>query len=269
MDDLGRIWRRATTCELAWVDHEDRPRAVTAVPLVDAGVPCVALTYDHAALRPGLAAASAVAFSVTDSRSLPAGSEAVAAVGRVTVTDDVTGDLFGDDLLDQELRKYPPARTLVDSLLLRRENWWYLPRILLRLDRVEEVRRLTPRRDADRDALLVRDDGGGLRLDVVSAADWTVPVLSLRSDTTLRGDGGPVLAHGHDHSVDRERWEGWDVLGRLEGDRLTVRERHGHPVLDPAPLTLLQRWRLARALERGCRRGIAAAERDGPVGRRG
>lgn len=269
MDDFGRIWHRATTCELVWVDHGDRPRAVGAVPLLDGDVPCVALPYDHADLLPSLSTAIAVALTVTDSRSLPAGADAVAAVGSATVVDDLTGERFGDDLLDQELRKYPPARTLVDSPLLRRENWWYLPRILIRLDRVGEVRRLTPRRDADRDALLVRDDGGGLRLDVVSAEDWTAPVVALRADTALRGDGGPVLAHGHDHSIDRERWEGWQVLGTLEGDRLTVLERHGHAGLDPAPLTLLQRWRRARALERGCRRGIASGERDGPVGRQG
>ncbi len=269
MQQFAQIWRRATTCEVAWVDRADHPGAVTAVPLLDGAVPCVALTYDHADLRPALAAATAVAFTVTDSRSLPAGADAVAAVGRVSVTDDVTGEVFGDDLLDQELRKYPPTRTLADSPLLRRENWWYLPRILVRLDRVEEVRRLAPRRDADRDALLVRDDGAGLRLDVVSAPDWTAPVVALRADTTLRGDGGPVLAHGHDHSIDRERWEGWDVRGTLEGDRLTVRERAGRAGLDPAPLTLLQRWRGARALERGCRRGIAAAERDAAAGRRG
>lgn len=269
MDDFGRIWRRATTCELVWVDHVDRPCAIGAVPLLDGDVPCVALPYDHADLRPSLSTAIAVALTVTDSRSLPAGADAMAAVGSATVVDDLTGERFGDDLLDQELRKYPPARTLIDSPLLRRENWWYLPRILIRLDRVGEVRRLTPRRDADRDALLVRDDGGGLRLDVVSAEDWTAPVVALRADTALRGDGGPVLAHGHDHSIDRERWEGWQVLGTLKGDGLTVLERHGHAGLDPAPLTLLQRWRRARALERGCRRGIASGERDGPVGRQG
>jgi hypothetical protein len=201
-----------------------------------------------------------VAFAVTDSRSLPAGARAVAAVGRVTVADRPSAGL-DDALLTQELRKFPPSRALADSLLLRRENWWYVARILVRLDRIDRVQELAPRRDAGRDALLVRDDGRSMRLDVATADDWSGEQVTLRSEELLRGDGAPVLAHGHDFSPDRERWASWGVRGHLWGDRLDVTARDGRPGLDPRPPRLLERLRRARALERGCRNGIAAAER--------
>lgn len=265
MDDFVRLWRQAGSGELAWLGSDGIPSVLTVLPLVErsatgTAVPCVALTYDRVALAPAPADAATVAFAVTDSRSLPGSEGALAAVGRAVVAADLSGERFADDLLEQELRKYPPARTIVDTPLLRRENWWYLPRIIVRLDRVDRVVELPARRDADRDALLVRDDGTGLRLDVASASDWSGTAVDL-GPGPLRGDGAPTVAHGHDHSPDRERWETWDVRGTLRGDRLDVAGRDGRPGLNQAPLRLLERLRRARALERGCLRGIAAAER--------
>jgi hypothetical protein len=254
------LWKRATSAEVAWIDGSGIPVAISAVPLLDGAVPCVALTYDRAPLLASLAGAGQVALAVSDSRSLPHGALGAAAVGRVTAVGHCSGAL-AEELLNQELRKYPPTRALADSLLLRRENWWYVARIVVRLDRIDHVQELAPRRDAGRDALLVRDDGRGLRLDVATAEDWSGDQVVLRSDEPLRGDGAPVLAHGHDFSPDRERWESWAVHGHLRGDRLDVSSREGTPGLDPRPPRLLERLRRARALERGCRRGIAAAER--------
>ncbi|WP_219416984.1 hypothetical protein [Pseudonocardia nigra] len=257
MEKFVRLWGRATSADVAWVDAGGTPYAITAVPLLDGPVPCVALTFDRAALLPSLAGAAAVAFAVTDARALPGEADGVAAIGRVAVE---RVDALGEALLTQELRKYPPSRALADSILLRRENWWYVARAVVRLDRVDRVQEVPARRDAGRDALLVRDDGTGLRLDVAAADDWSLPAVPLRAAAPLRGDGGPVLAHGHDFSPDRERWESWGVRGQLCGDRLDVGARDGRPGLDPAPLRLLQRLRRSRAFERGCRRGIAAAE---------
>lgn len=257
MSEFLASWRRATCAELAWLDGAGAPAAVSAVPLVDGDVPCVALTYDR---RDRVAAPGAtVAFAVTDSRSLPPGQGGVAAIGPVSVTE--RSEALDEDLLDQELRKFPPSRLLADSLLVRRENWWYLARIVVRLERVDRVLPLPARGDAGRDALLVRDDGAGLRLDV-AAGDWDRPDVALRAGVELRGDGGPVLAHGHDFSPDRERWESWTVRGQLRGDRLHVTGRDGRRGTDPRPPGLLERLRRSRALERGCRRGIAAAEAD-------
>lgn len=258
MQDFVRSWGRATSAEVVWIDASGQPRAVAAVPLLDDSVPCVALTFDRAATGTALAAAGAVGLVLSDSRQLPAGEPGTAAVGPVTVAEDASP--LAEELLDQELRKYPPARLLADSLLLRRENWWYLPRVVVRLNRIDRVRELPVRSDPDRAALLVCADGDGLRLDVASADDWSTPVVELRSDDLLRGDATAVLAHGHDHSPDRERWDAWSVRGSLRGDRLEVTERVGRPGLDPRPPGLLERLRRARALEKGCRGGIAAAE---------
>lgn len=263
MDELPAVWRRATGCEVCWLDRSGNPSALATVPLVDGEVPCVALPYCLASTAAGLRAAGQVAFAVTDSRSLPHGADGTAVIGTVTVGEDISGDHFVTDLLDQELLKYPPSRALADSLLLRRENWWWLPRVLVRLDRVDAAVPLPPRRDASRDALLVRDDGRGLRLDVASAPDWDAATVALRTPSggSLRGDGAPTVALGHDHTPDRERWESWSRRGELRGDVLAVTEREGRPGLDAAPLRLLERLRRQRALERGCRAGIAAAER--------
>ena len=260
MQEIVSLWRRATSAELAWIDGAGAPAAISVVPLLDGAVPCVAITYDRAPLLASLADTAEVAFAVTDSRSLPTGARGAAAVGRVTVVDRPSEGLE-EALLTQELRKFPPSRALADSLLLRRENWWYLARILVRLDRIDRVQELAPRRDAGRDALLVRDDGRGLRLDVAAADGWAGEQVTLRSEEPLRGDGAPVLAHGHDFSPDRERWASWDVRGHLRGDRLEVTSCDGRPGLDPRPPRLLERLRRARVLERDCRQGIAAAER--------
>lgn len=96
---------------------------------------------------------------------------------------------------------------------------------------------------------------------MASAPDWDASEIALRpaSGEPLRGDGAPTVALSHDHSPDRERWECWSRRGELRGDLLTVSRRDGRPGLDAAPL--LERLRRQRALERGCRAGIAAAER--------
>ncbi|MPZ65356.1 MAG: hypothetical protein GEU83_07495 [Pseudonocardiaceae bacterium] len=63
-------------------------------------------------------------------------------------------------------------------------------------------------------------------------------------------------AHRIDSSAAIRTFTCW----RTGGDLLAVTERDGQPGLDPAPLRLLERLRRQRALERGCRQGIAAAE---------
>lgn len=261
MERFVQVWRRAASCEIAWIDAAGVPGALSAVPLLDGPVPCVALTYDRAHLRPALAGATEVAFAVTDARALPSGADGVAAIGRLVLSDDLDGADYADTLLEQELRKYPPARALADSPLLRRENWWYLPRIVVRLDRVDRAVAVGARREPARDALLVRDDGAGLRLDVARAEDWSGERVALLASDPLRGDGAPTLAHGCDHSPDRERWQTWWARGALHGDELTVTEREGEPGAAPDALRLWERLRRARALSKGCRQGIAAAER--------
>jgi hypothetical protein len=84
--------------------------------------------------------------------------EPLAALGRLTLLEDGDGGLFTDELLAQELRKHPPARALAASPLLRREHWWYLPRLVLLLEAPEVVPLRS--REGPGDAVLAVDDGG-------------------------------------------------------------------------------------------------------------
>lgn len=264
MTELAALWRRAVTAELCWLEPNGRPVALAVTPLVVDGVPVVALPYARAPAVRGLRDAGRAAFVVSDSRSLGRAEAGRAAVGRVEVTDDTDGGLLSDETLTQELRKYPPSRSLVDSPLLRRENWWWLPRIVVRLDLIAVDEVALPRRTNPRaHQLLVRDAGDRPALDVVEVRG-TGERLTLTdvAGNRLRGDGSDVTVFGYDYSQpDLERWECWSVHGTLVDDELAVSGREGDPERDLAPLSLLRRLSRHQELSRGCRRGIAAAER--------
>ncbi len=263
MHDVVTAWRRALVAEICWSGRDtDRPDAVPAVPLVLDGMPCVALPYARLPVATALAGAREVACTVTDARSVGRDRPGVAAFGTVTVTHDLDGSAFTERLLDQELAKYPPSRTLADSLLLRRENWWWLPRLIVRLDRVTRTAEVPVRTDPATHGVLVRD-GTGLVVDTVSVAPEDPPracVTSL-SRVPVRGDTAPAVILGHDYTAaDLERWECWTLRGRLMGERLHVEESGGRPGAALPPLRLTERIRRQRDLEKACRKGIAAAE---------
>lgn len=265
MHDVVTAWGRALVAEVCWLGPYERPEGLPVTPLLHDDVPCLALPYSHRMTAHALGAAPEVAFAVTDARTLASGVRGAAAVGAATVVDDLDGALFTGELLDQELVKYPPSRTLCDSVLLRRENWWWLPRLIVRLDRVSRCVELPARTDPSTEALLVRN-GTGLRIDTVRGDDWDrerVHVPAMTGDP-VRGDGAPALALAHDYSLpDLERWESWTVHGRLLGDELAIGERHGERGAPLRPLRLVERIRRQRALEKACSREIAAAEREG------
>jgi hypothetical protein len=231
--------------------------------LLDGDTPCVALPYSRTGEIAGLREAEQVAFVVSDARSLRAGSRGLAALGAPSVAEDLTGDMFTVELLGQELRKYPPSRTLADSPLLCRENWWWLPRIIVRLDRVRHTVDLPARTDPARHALLARERDGLPALHVVETAPETEAGIALTEPegAALRGDGAPALVLGYDYSMpDLELWESWSLRGTLLGDALRVTKRSGEPGTELGPLPLVRRVRRHRALARACRRNIAAAE---------
>ncbi|EHR49984.1 hypothetical protein SacmaDRAFT_1714 [Saccharomonospora marina XMU15] len=266
MNALIPLWRRAITAEVCWLTAEGDPAAVAATPLLDRDVPCVALPYSRAGEVAGLRDAEQVAFAVTDSRSLRPGVPAMAVVGAVSVLDDTEGDHFVVELLKQELVKFPPTRTLADSPLLCRENWWWLPRLIIRLERVTRLLELPPRTNPARHGLLVRERDATLAPGVVEVLDGRHDRLPLRDagGKALRGDGGPALVFGYDYSMpDLERWETWSRGGRLLGDELVVERRSGSPDADLSPLSLLGRVRRQREMSRECKRNILAAQRRG------
>lgn len=265
---LREAWRTAVTAELCWTGADGSPSAIAVTPLVHEGSVCVALPYSRAAQVESLRAGRTATFCVTDSRST-GGEPGLAASGPVTVVDDVEGEVLADGLLEQELAKYPPSRTLADSVLLRREHWWWLPRIVIRLDGPGAVTPLPARTNPARHALALTSDGTPRCVDlgdldgldgVDGVGDRSGPAVRDLSGAPL--PDGPTLMLGYDYTMpDLERWETWAVSGTVAGGALKVSARNGEPGADLPPLGLLARTRRHRQLGKDCRSGLRAAER--------
>ncbi|NHD16830.1 MULTISPECIES: hypothetical protein [unclassified Actinopolyspora] len=259
-------WREALTAELCWVDGTGRPRVIAATPLSDGDTPCVALPYSWLALVRELSRAEEVGFSVTDGRSLGEGSDGIVAHGPVRVREDLTGESFLHGLLEQELFKYPPSRLLADSVISRRENWWWTPRLIVEMPSPERVRKLVARVDPARHVLAVGGDSARPEVTTVSidglSAD-RVKCSTPAESEPLRAGSGVLFAHDYTAS-DFERWESWRAFGWFSGDELLIEHREGGvPGRHLAPLGLLERIRRRHRLAKECRRAIVAAERGG------
>ncbi|NGM15766.1 pyridoxamine 5'-phosphate oxidase family protein [Verrucosispora sp. WMMA2044] len=254
MDDgahVPRAIQAATVGELAWIDPDGVPQARPVTPLLLGDRPAVALPYAEVTLARRLAAAQVAALVVSDDRLTGRGWRPVAVAGRPRLTEDRDGTLFTDRLLDQELRKYPPARALIDSPLLRREHWWYLPRLIVVLD-VDTATTIGARPDGTGEVLAVaRDDR--LYVDSVTRADGQVgePVRVRSLAGRLPADGPAVLL-GHDFSApDLERWTPWTTRGELADGVLAVTAAPARTTLAP-PLGLWRRLTRQRRLARAC-----------------
>lgn len=198
------------------------------------------------------------------------------AAGRVRFEWDLSGERFSEHLLSQEVAKHPPTRLRSDSLMARRENWWWLPRVLITLAVTTHVRSL-PARTTTGHALLARQPCGTSTsvaapwLEVVTTADWRGPgraeplELVGVADRLPHGEGERAYVFDHRHSPDFERWERWYRDGTLHGDRLHPDAGNGGPPPvdhdgDLAPFNLLQRIRNHRRTVGAAKAGIAAAE---------
>ncbi|WP_046468183.1 hypothetical protein [Allosalinactinospora lopnorensis] len=256
MHDFVTVWRRSTTGELCWL-APDGPTGIPVVPLDWDGTPCVALPLAHLDAVDSMASRRA-ALSVTG------GEPGLVAIGRVDVHFDLGGERFVEHLLEQEIIKHPPTRLRADSLMARRENRWWLARVLITLTAVDEVRPL-PARSPGGDALLVRPAGTAPRVDLVTAPSWPGEheanvELWRRDGGSLLGEGEAAFAFGHQHSPDFERWERWYRAGTVREETLTVRTGEGAPEEEPAPFGFLGRYRNHKEVVRACRAGIAVAE---------
>jgi hypothetical protein len=177
------------------------------------------------------------------------GWEPVAVVGKPRLIEDPDGVFVAEKILSQELRKFPPSRAFVDSIMLRTENWWYVPRLIIVLDRVTAIG-VVARSTADQ-VLAVRGSDG-LFVDTVSVQDSGADerqVTSLRDQTA---PPGPAVLLGHDFSEpDLERWTPWVTRGHLSDGVLHVDERPDRTSLEPVP-KLRERYRRHRELKRAC-----------------
>ncbi|QBI54132.1 hypothetical protein [Streptomonospora litoralis] len=265
LQNVVTVWRRSTAAEMCWAGSGG-PAGIPVVPLVWDDLPCVALPMAHLDAVDTMTSGRA-SFAVSDPPSQDAAA-AVVASGPVDIRFDLEGKRFADHLLEQEIVKHPPTRLRADGLMARRENWWWMPRVLITLTAVEDVRPLPPRTRGD-DALLVRPGphGGAARVDTVTARAWPEPSgggeieLWRRDGSSLEGTGEPAFAFAHRHSPDFERWERWYRSGRAQGEVLTVTAGTGTPEPEsPRPYNLLARYRNHREVVRACRAGIAKAE---------
>ncbi|MBS3939981.1 MAG: hypothetical protein KG028_03370 [Actinobacteria bacterium] len=245
---LVSAWRAAPLAEIAWLDPDGRPDAATVVPLVHRDRPALALTFDRLDLGRRLAGAEAVLFSVT-SPALGGGGSPVSAWAHVSVHEDLRGTEFEEHFLNQELAKHPPARRFVDSPLLRAEHPWYLPRILVRVTRIEEVTT-----HPFRDALAVTTVAGhGCATTVdLDRQDREAAVTSPLPD-------GPttILQHGADiPDLDRPWWRRW--RGDVRDGVLATAE-YDERVQVTDPQGVWRRWRDQIRFEKACRAGLRRA----------
>ncbi|MEX2289444.1 MAG: hypothetical protein WD794_03845 [Mycobacteriales bacterium] len=251
---LAATVHSAGLAELVWPSADGAaPQALGAVPLLLGEQPALALPWGYAAQARAAAAAGTAALVLSEPRLSGPGWLPLAASGPLTLLDDGDGSLFTAQLLDQELRKHPPARALAGSPLLRREHWWYLPRLVLLLD-PQHVAPVAAR-SGPLDAVLAVDDER-LHVRTVRVGAWDDDPLLL--DGAPPGVSGPAVLVGQEVSVpDAERWTVHVTTGRYDAGRLAEVQHPATRALEPVP-GLLARVRRQRALERGCVRALRA-----------
>jgi len=252
-DVLGAV-RAAGVGEVSWTDVDGRLQVHAVIPLVAPATssPVLALPYADADVARSVGTATTAVLTLTEARSTGTAWRPLALRCTPRLTVDADGDRFRAELLDQELVKHPPSRVLADSVILRRENWWWLPRLLVDLA-VEDAAPIAPR-STSTDHLLVTS--GAVRTVSVDTSDMSSPEIVSGADGV---PAGAAVLYGQDVSLpDMEQWAQWGWRGEWDGSAFTATSVPDRTGLPPAP-GLLERWRRQRALERACRRGLAAA----------
>lgn len=251
----------AATAELAYLDRSGKPRIRSITPVVSEGEPAFTLTYAESEAAKEIEASPEVVLIFSDSRLAYAGWNALCVTARRTeLVEDPRGDDFLELFLDQELRKYPPSRQYMDTLMLRRENWWYTPRLMFHLRDLGEPLPIA-RRNAPDLGVLAWNSGEGLRVETAQVKDWEEERIALRSptgDTTLAVSDARAALFFHDFSVpDMEQETSLLLTGWLSGGRLSVEGREGSREL-PKLLGLISRFKAQRRLKKRCEAGLKA-----------
>lgn len=281
MDIITRAVHGSSVADVAWLDAAGALQGCGAVALLWDKRPALAFTYAYEDLARQIAAAPQLVLTFTESRSTSNTFSPAALTGRPTLVEDREGDVFSEHLLEQELRRYPPARIFADSYLLRREHWWYLPRLIIRLD-VDAVRPMPARSGAGPWADNSRTESTGSPAESTGSREYLLAVgVDDRVETHLAtvwdGDesgslplapvedrqlpSGPAILMGQDASFpDLAQWSTWLYRGMSTGDRLEVTEAPSNMGIGPVP-SVWRRMRDQHAFGRACRAGIARAER--------
>lgn len=251
----------AAVAELAYRDGEAHPRLCPVTPLLMDGEPAFTLTYADLELAGELSRSPRVCLVFSDSRLAYAGWKPLAVTATAEVVPDPEGETFvGKQLLWQELRKFPPARALADTPLLRREYWWYVPRLVVRLGGLGEPAPVG-RRTGEENGVLAWSGDEGLAAETVRVGDWEtsrIPVTPLSPGGGGLPDGSPAALFSHDFEVpEMEQRAAFLVTGRLSSGRLEVEDRSGRRELGRRP-GLLGRWRALKGFEKACKAGLAS-----------
>lgn len=251
---IGQALHAALVGEMAWLEPAGRAQLRPVTPLLHDGRPAIALPYSEVTLARQVAASPVVAMILSDRRMSSRAWRSVAVWGRPRLTEDREGERFIDELLTQELRKFPPARTLIDSPLLRREHWWYVPRLIVDID-VTGSAPVGERPEGTGEVLAVAGGTAQLYVDTVSCTDQGHDRILVDSLADRSPVSGPAVLLGHDFAPDLEIWTPWITRGWLTDRILTVQERPEHTGLEPPP-RLWDRLRRQHRLERACRQGL-------------
>lgn len=251
----GAAIHSAGVAELLWRrPGGGPPGAIGVVPLVFGGQPAVALPWSHAETAREAATSADAALVLSEPRLTGSAWEPLVVMGRLSLLEDAEGDLFGEELLTQELRKHPPSRALADSPMLRREHWWYLPRLILVLEPTQVV--AGRRREGPSDAVLGVDDDG-LHVRTVTVADWEADPLPIREGPVTVS--GPAVLVTQEMSVpDVEQWSVHTTTGAYADGRLSDVRLPESRALEARP-GLLARMRRQRALEQACVTALRSA----------
>jgi hypothetical protein len=239
--------------ELVWRVPGSAPGSLGVVPLLLDDCPAIALPWARVDDARAVAGSPGAALVLSEPRLAGPSWRPVVLTGRFSLVEDGEAEVFPDRLLAQEVRKHPPSRALVDSPLLRRENWWYLRRLILVMD-VDSAEPGTARSGPD-DAVLAVDDGG-LLVRTVRVDDWAADPLPLTGGPTTVS--GPAVLVGQEISSDAERWTVHRTSGSYAGGRLTDVVRPPSRELERMP-GVLTRMRRQRALEKACVSALRAA----------
>ena len=250
----------SAVAELAYTDLSGTPRIEAFTPLLLEKEPVFALPYSRTDLARCLEEDSHVSLTFSDSRLARVGWSPLTVEGRMEVTPDTEGDLFLEEPLYWELRKFWPSRQLIGSLVLRRDNWWYVSRLILRFTETGTPRPITRRTETDQGALAWKD-GENISSDTVRVDDWDSehPLVSPLSQEELPGNTLAALLY-HDFSVpDREQHAALNLTGTLNNGRFSVTHREGTRTLEKRP-GLIARWRAQKDVERRCKAGLKDPE---------
>ncbi|HUH06650.1 MAG TPA: hypothetical protein VML96_02480 [Egibacteraceae bacterium] len=257
--DLIRSAERAILAEIAYRRPDASVGICALVPLVHDEEVVFALTYAARPLAEALIASSSAAIVLSEPRlAFPGWAPATAAV-RLRVEADRDGAMFTAELLEQELRKHPPSRKYTDSLVARREHWWYLPRLLVRVSAIDVG--AIPARTLPTDGVVAWDDGGAIRATVAGVEDWEAGQvrLSWPVEASPPEQRRVATLYRHDFAVpDLEPRCEQTLEGELRGSQLTVQRRRGRagpPERSRLRERVLETWSLSRA----CRRELALA----------